>query len=140
MKYCQSIWMCMPKNVRRTQIQNPLNITWKNFYWMQCLHIYGWYLESFCSTSFDSLSWVVKIQVFRALWIYPCGFLSSSLWACLRETLAGILWEICGGTKNNQRLVTNTCLKLDIVYGKTSSPHIFPKHIMDILVLMEVAY
>ena len=26
------------------------------------LHIYGWYIESFSSTSFDSLSWVVKIK------------------------------------------------------------------------------
>ena len=72
--------------------------------------------------------------------MYPCGFLTSSLCACLWETLPGILWESPRCAKTNQRLVTKTCLKLDIVYGKTSAPHILPKHIMDILVLMEVAY
>ena len=67
-------------------------------------------------------------KVFRALPIYPCGFLSSSLWDCLWETLPDIIWEICGCDKTNQILVTNTCLKLDIFYGKTSFPHILPKH------------
>ena len=92
------------------------------------LHIYGWCLESFSSTSFNSLSLVVKIKVFRALWIYPCGFLSSSLWACLRETLPDIIWEIFGCAKTNQRLVTKTCPKLDLVHGKTSAPHILSQH------------
>ena len=79
-------------------------------------------------------------KVFRALWIYPCGFLISSLCACLWETLPDIFWEICGGAKNDQTLVTNTCPKLDIVYGKTWAPPIFPKQIIDILVVMEIAY
>ena len=79
-------------------------------------------------------------KVLKALGIYQCSFLSSSLWDCLWETLHDIIWEIYGCAKNNQRIVTNTCPKLDIVYGKTSSPHILPKHIMYILVLMEVAY